>query len=324
MRQNRNLTRWLPAALCGIALAGIANFNSSLYGQVTNLVALTSFEPAVFDENFNLLEPDTMPRYPWAYRYIGGPEGWDPNTPPTLETQYGIPETDPNPTNHCERVYFYTYAYSPMPTGNSYGLGFGGGMNWNRFDPAVVKMSTNRADYIMSFDAKVEGLLPEFNDISIEMQVQMDAPDDTIEPADSNGDADRIIGINKAVNVTSNWTHFEYLLEDANIDGGTPLANLVKYGNLVNSVNYNVNVHMPSDRFGFDWDNYVYIDNIKLQVINDTNPPPPIPPTTPITMLEWNMDDKPMWGAGWGGYNWSANTNLPIFTYNVSAAGYGV
>lgn len=48
-----------------------------------------------------------------------------------------------------------------------------------------------------------------------------------------------------------------------------------------------------------------------------------LPPTVAKTIIDWNMDDKPMYG-GWGGYNWSQNTFLPTFTWSPAEAGAGV
>jgi hypothetical protein len=59
------------------------------------------------------------------------------------------------------------------------------------------------------------------------------------------------------------------------------------------------------------------MDNIKLEVLQYANPPLPPPPTVPLAILDWNLDDKAGWGY-FGGYNWSANSFLPTFTYSAT------
>src|SRR5262249_25280524 len=92
---------------------------------------------------------------------------------------------------------------------------------------------------------------------------------------------------------------------------------------LVNALQFNVNLHMPQDQFGWDADNVVLLDNIKLEVIQYSGPTPPPPPLRPVPILDVNVDDKPGWGY-FGGYNWSQNSYLPLFTYSDAAPGYGV
>src|SRR5260370_7901773 len=63
------------------------------------------------------------------------------------------------------------------------------------------------------------------------------------------------------------------------------------------------------DAFGYDGDNAIYLDNIRLDVIQRvaTNPPP----TVDIPILFWNFDDKPVY------YNYAytySQNNTPEFT----------
>lgn len=318
--KQRTCAKWIPWAAAGLAFLGTVSWTSVTQGQVTNVVSNTTFEDATYDLEGNPTAPDGYARWPWAYRYAWGTYS-DPGVDPVADLGFKYPAD--TPTNTCHKVVFDTTTYTEPQSGGGYGMGFGAGMNWNSFNPETVKMSTNRADYILSFDARAEGLLPDVATISGQMQVQMDAPDDSIQPPDADGGGDRIIQINQDVAVGSNWTHFEYTLDTANVDGGTPEKNLTLYGQLINSVNYNFNFDSPGRAFGFDADNVVYLDNVKLRVIMVTNTPSIPPPTTSIAIADWNFDDKPLDNV-YGGYAWSANSSNPTFTYSGSAAGYGM
>jgi hypothetical protein len=134
----------------------------------------------------------------------------------------------------------------------------------------------------------------------------------------------RVLQKNIAYNPGSNWTHFTFTLDQGSWAENTSyqtFSNGVVAG--ITGISFNQNLHMPNAQFGFDEDNVNYVDNIKLEVITYAGPPPPPPPTQPLTILDWNLDDKPGWGY-YGGYNWSQNTYLPTFTYSGSAAGAGV
>jgi len=76
----------------------------------------------------------------------------------------------------------------------------------------------------------------------------------------------------------------------------------------------NMNVHRPDWQFGFDDNNAVFIDNVRLDMITRTAPPVVLPTTLEGNIFDWNLDDKPIWGR-WGGDHWSANAYLPNYTY---------
>jgi hypothetical protein len=307
------LNRWIPSGLATVALACTAGL-ATASAQTTNLISNTTFELTVTDAEGNVVTPGGEARYPWAYTYAGGGME-DPGGFREANVVFGIPED--NPTNILTKFSFETTAYTPVPAGAWYGFGFGAGMNWNSFDPAVL--STNREDYVISFDARAEGLLPGVATANGEMQVQMDAPDDTIQPADSNGDADRLIQANVNFAVGTNWTHYRIPLDPAGIGGGSD-KNLKLYGLLMNSMNYNVNFNAPGDAFGFDADNAVYLDNVRLEVVRKavTN----APPSYGVTIANWNFDDKPT-DYNYE-YGWTEKGSQPTMTGNRAAEGYGV
>jgi hypothetical protein len=110
--------------------------------QVTNLISDTTFET----------EPDGRARYTYTYSYAGNGDGsWsDPGGDREVIGEFGYPED--NPTNTVLRFTFDTSFYTPVPEGAWYGFGVGGGMNQGSFDPLLL--STNRADYVLTFDAR--------------------------------------------------------------------------------------------------------------------------------------------------------------------------
>src|SRR5262249_30340889 len=177
-----------------------------------------------------------------------------------------------------------------------------------------VDLSTNLDDYIFSFDARVEGLAPGQTAANAEMQAQWQA-------------GGNILQHNFAVSVSSNWTHYSALLSEATGTGGTPgtVSNWVYAveNALLSGMNWNVNLHQPDPQFGFDETNAALVDNIKLEMIVRTGAPPVLPPTELKTIIDWNMDDKPMYN-GYGGYNLVQNEVFSAFTWSPAEGGAGV
>jgi hypothetical protein len=176
-------------------------------------------------------------------------------------------------------------------------------------------LSTNLSDYILSFDARVEGLSPGQTSGNCEMQAQWQA-------------SGNVYQLNFGVAVPSNWTHYSMLLSEYSGTGGTPgsLSNWVWLveNYMISGMTWNVNLHQPDPQFGFDDNNAVFVDNLTLQMIVRTGAPPVLPPTVALNILDWNMDDKPVWG-GWGAYSWSQNAAYtPTFTWSPTANTYGV
>jgi hypothetical protein len=79
----------------------------------------------------------------------------------------------------------------------------------------------------------------------------------------------------------------------------------------------------PGNAFGYDTENAVYFDNIKLLVVQNTNPPPPVPPVVNYAIIDWNFDDKPVWYS-WAGGGWSANGVNATYTVSQSEPGVGM
>jgi hypothetical protein len=279
----------LPIALIsGIALALAA---ASALANTTNQIAQTTF--------------DAGGTASWGYHYWYGDNGMgvamDPN-----RAWY-----DPNDWNYTNAMCYYWFDTTGLAGSgnNNYGTGFGAPLNWG--NDSSVFISSNRQDYLFSFDARVEGLLPDQTTANCEMQVQF---------LNSAQSPQKILQVNLSFNAASNMTHFTFALSDGGLADSSDATFAAGYQGIT-SLQFNVNRHVPSDSFGFDWDNAIVVDNLQLEVIDKPIVIPP--PLVPVAALEWNMDDKPLW-YGYGGYNWSENSYLPTFTYSINAEGQGV
>jgi hypothetical protein len=124
----------------------------------------------------------------------------------------------------------------------------------------------------------------------------------------------KILQKNLVYNPGSNWAHFAFSLDDGSFADGTTAATFTNGLASISDIRFNVNVHMPHGEFGWDDYNVILVDNMKLSVVQFSGPPPPPPPQVAFTMLDWNMDDKPLWYT-YGGYAWSQNSFVPLVTY---------
>ena len=295
------LTLRLRAAW-GLACACAAGFTLTVHAQPngTNEIAYTDFDTFT-------------PGFSYGYFY-----SWNvPGTPPEPGTyEFTMGYTDPllDPTNG-PLVYRYAFTNAPYEgpvTTNAagYGTGFGAPLNWG-FDPAVFT-SLDLADYLLSWDARVEGLKPGQTTGTCEMQFRL------------GPDGSRVLTKNINYYPGSNWAHFTFTLEDGGFGDGTTytiFTNGIVAG--VTAVSFNQNQHLPHDQFGFDDDNVIYLDNIKLEVIQYAGPPPPPPPTVPFTILDYNFDDRTLWWSS-GGWAWSQNAFQPSGTHVRENPGQGM
>jgi len=286
--------------LTGLALACTVGLGTTAQAQQiigTNQVALTDF--------------DSGGAWSYGYDYT-----WGGTAPANPNWAWDVACNDPliDPTNGplVMAFYFTNAPYQSLTLGGGgYGIGTGGPMR-GYSDPSTLA-SSNLSDYIFEFDARVEGLAEGQTAGYGQMQLQWYS---------SGANA---FQCNFNVNLHSNWTHYAYLVSDADGYGVSTVSNWVYLVQnfLIGGLQFNMNLNQPDPQFGFDDNNALFIDNVKLSVIVRQGPVPPTPPTVPFTILDWNMDDKPMWG-GWGPYGWSANSYQPIFTWSPAAPGYGV
>jgi hypothetical protein len=287
--------QWIGVTLLGLTLASTAVFSPALRAQTitgTNSIALTDFDVNV-------------PGWDYGYFYSWGwpPSGQYTNGTYLVDRFY---DDSAHGGTLCMNYQFTTSPFHDLVTsdpGAGYGTGFGGPqMGWG-YDPSVFN-NLQATNYLFEFDARVDGLASGMTTANCEMQCQITG----------SGGSPSYLQKNLSFNPGSNWTHFSFTLDDGGFGNGTTWESFTNnFANIV-EIRFNVNLHMPDPQFGWDDYNAVLLDNLRLDVRQFSGPPPPPPPTVPFTILDWNMDDKPLWYT-FGGYNWSQNSFLPTFDY---------
>jgi hypothetical protein len=286
------LPQKLSATLLGLACACAAGFNATVHAQHvpngTNEIAFADFDLAI-------------PSWDYGYFYSDGNIGGG----------YSQNRFFVDPPEYTNIVFRYTFDSSVFAGFSSWwGTGFGMPLPW--VNDALAFNSLDLADYILSFDARVEGLNPGQATGNCDMEFRLGTP----------GAPAWALVKQLRYNPGSNWTHYVFHLDQGNYIGadGQPQTSYTTFTNGIaigiTEVRFNQNQPNPTE-FGPDADNAIYIDNVKLEVLEYAGPPPPPPPTVPLTILDWNLDDKAGWGY-FGGYNWSANSYLPTFTYSAT------
>lgn len=301
----------ISTALLGLALLCSLSFSVTLRAQPiagTNEIAYADFD------NF-------IPGWSYGYFYPG-----DQGATFIVDRFYYDPSIEPE---NGPTVLQYTFDNSPFELlvagnpGYSYGTGFGMPVNWD-FDWTKFT-STELADYILSWDARVEGLLPGQTTANCQMEFRLNSS--LVDPPLPNN---RALQRNIAYNPGSNWTHFVFTLDTGSWGDNTTynsFTNGIAAG--ITGIEFNQNQHRPDGQFGFGPNKVIYLDNIKLEVISYAGPPPPPPPKQALSIFDYNFDDKALWyswnafpgGTGWvdgGGtraYYWAEN--------NVAGAGVG-
>ena len=293
------ISRTLKAALLGLTCT-CSGFTITGHAQHvpngTNEIAFANFDVAV-------------PGWDYGYFYSDGNIGgtW------TTDRFYTEP---PDNTNIVFRYTFDTTVFAGFSSW--WGTGFGMPVPWVG-DPAAFN-SLDLADYILSFDARVEGLDVDKTSANCVMEFRLGVG--------STWALVRALPYNPG----SNWTHFVFNFDQGSYIGadGQPTTSYTTFTNGVatgiTTVQFNQNQNAPT-QFGGDADNVIYMDNIKLEVLQYAGPPPPPPPRQPVTIFDYNFDDRPLWYA-WnafpGGTGWSQNANLASYWVINNAVGAGV
>jgi hypothetical protein len=286
-------------------IAGVAVATSSICNAqaqaTTNLLAHTTFDAE-------------RPQI-WGYGYFYGVDG---SGRYLLNRMY----YDPDDIEQTNSMALYSFDLTELDGSTGYGTGFGGPMFRPDTDPTLFS-SSNRIDYIVRWDARVDGLSEGVQSANLEMQVQLFSSEFT---------PDKVLQVNLPFQAGANWATYVRTLQDGGLGDGTSEQVFAQAVGQITGVQFNVNLHEPHQRFGFDGDNWwpdyrnnsVMLDNLKLEVIvrpADTNPPPP---TYTAVIADWNLDDKPLTGH-YGGYNWSQLDHArPTFSYSPAAEGEGV
>ena len=281
---NHILKRCL-ALLGALAAAGAV---VSAQEVSTNLVSETTFDPAA---------PS-----PWGYTYFYSDNGLGYAN---YEREHYLLE-DFEMTNAMWRFSFDLSSLSGM---TGYGTGTGGPLHL--VDPAGF-ISTNRGDYEVSFDARVEGLVEGQTSANAEMQVQFYYPGET--------DPVKSLQINLPFQPTSDWQTFTFNLADGAFGDGTSAAMFAEHGLATSELRFNVNFHEPHNAFGYEWvgdENALYLDNMIVEVID--RPTETSEPKVGVTMAEWNFDDQTVDYEYH--YQWSQNEYQPVVTAGNNAGG---
>lgn len=305
--------QWFTSA-CATAVLCLGLSQAS--ADTTNLLTRTTFESDIYDpDTGELITPAQRPPWnPYTYPYSWGFGDPAPDSIRSLDTWYLDP---PDMTNTVLWFTFDNTYYDPVPSGGGYGLGFGGPQYWIDKDPSVL--STNRGDYILSFDARVDGLLTGKTG-NVEAQTIFVVPDNTVLPEDANGDPDTVFQLNISFQPTAEWKHFVFNLSKAGFGSGTSQDMMAEFGTLVSEIRFGFNLHMPHENYGFDGDNAVFIDNLQLEVIHREDTPPL--PSSENVIAEYNFDDQGAWYSY--PYSWTENTPFASFTASHNAEGVGV
>lgn len=274
----------LSAASAGLLFAGV---NASAQDALsTNLISFTTFEPDA---------PAT-----WSYGYYYGNNGF--GFYENSHAYYHFEDLDM--TNAMFR-----FAFDNTDLIGTTGYGTGGGGPFFLNDPAGF-ITPERSNYILTFDARVEGLAEGQTTANAEMQVQFFMPNET-------GGTTKSYHVNLPFNPTSEWTTFQINLGDGSVAGDVNAPAFETNYTATSALQFNVNIHEPHNQFGYDWDNALFLDNLKFEVIDKPTTPPV--ETTPVTMAEWNFDDSTVGNIY--NYQWSANASSPIVTAGNNANG---
>lgn len=292
------LPQKLSAALLSLACACAVGLNTTVHAQHvpngTNEIAFADFDLAI-------------PSSDYGYFYSDGSIGGTYTTDRFFSDPPGL-------TNNVFRYTFDSTVFAGFASW--WGTGFGMPLPWGS-DPLVFN-SMDLADYILSFDARVEGLAADQTNANCQMELRLNS---------SAASPTRILQKNIPYQPGSNWTHFVFTLEAGSFAENTSyttFTNGIVLG--ISGIEFNQNQDAPT-RFGPDADNAIYMDNIKLEVLQYAGPPPPPPPKVALPIFDYNFDDKALWFA-WtafpGGQGWSANANRASYWVVNPAVGAGV
>jgi hypothetical protein len=306
MSKKKSNPRFLQLGKYALLLTMLVAARQTSLAANTNLISNTSFEA------------NGRPRYSYPYEYVyGGP---NPGSSQVLDTAYFDPN-DTLQTNAMAQFTFDTSAFLDYPLiypGAGYGFGFGGKGNFS--GDASTFTSTNLSDYVLSFDLRVEGLSEGLHSANGEFQLRFDAPDDTLQPPDADTASDVLLQVNLPVTGLSNWTHQVLTLDQGRIGDGS-LQKFAQFKTRIENVNFGFNWNNAGDYFGFDADNGIYMDNIRLELVQGQNNGTPAGGTE-IPVLDWNFDDKPIFSNYQ--YAYSPNNSWPDFIALANIDPFGV
>jgi hypothetical protein len=240
--------------------------------------------------------PDTIP---WGYGYFYN----------TVR-----PDVAGDDTDYYDYFLAQDLGETPANTGFAYlfdTTGLQGNMDWGTGFGSPLVMSAegnlaggfgsgNRDDYTLTFRAKAAGLV-EGQTADAEMQFSLYVGD--------NDPADKRLQVNIPFRASGDWQTYSFNLGQFALGGGTADANFASSHLEIRRARFNVNMHQAGEEFGYDANNALYLDDMKLNYVAPEGEPEVL---VPQTIAEWDFDDKPFWGT-WGPWAWSQKAIQPIF-----------
>ncbi|HYE33471.1 MAG TPA: hypothetical protein VEH27_18755 [Methylomirabilota bacterium] len=279
-------------SLSGLALA--TAFGTAQAQQVTtNTLSVTTFDP------------EASANGSYGYFYGNTIDGVTYGSQ-SVQAQFYAPE-DVDLTNGMWR---YTFDNTDLNGAAGYGTGTGGGLFVGNTTTDMFT-STNREDYRITFRARVEGLAEGQTSAQGEMQVSFWYPN-------PEGGANlRSLQVNLPFAPTAEWRTYTYDLSEGSFAENTSERTFAANGTNTTDLRFNVNFHDPHNRFGYDAENVLMLDDVAIQLV--AQPKAPEVPKYGVPILAWNFDDTNLWFEYH--YQWSQNTINPVSSAEANVNG---
>lgn len=238
----------------------------------------------------------------WGYGYFYGDNR--PAAPP--ENPYQSHQTSATIAGETGGVWAYNFRFEGLEAVSGWGTGTGGPLISTAEGGVGGFVSANRDHYNLTWRAKVAGLADGQTSVNAEMQIQLYA-----------GDSKKL-QVNIPFSPTGEWQTFTANLGAYGLGDGTTDANFAASNLELNGVRFNVNMHEPAGRFGYDAGNSLYLDDVVLTV-TPVNEEPEV--LIPQTITEWNFDDKTP-TFQYGPFTWSQKPAVqPVYNFSANANG---
>lgn len=236
----------------------------------------------------------------WGYGYFYGdtrPAAPGDNPYFSYQTSATLPEAPDN------QVWAYNFRFEGLETVTGWGTGTGGPLISTAEGGIGGFVSPNRDDYTLTWRAKAAGLAEGQTSVNAEMQIQL-----------YSGESKKL-QVNIPFSPTAEWQTFTANLGAYGLGDNTTDANFEATHLDVNGVRFNINMHEPGARFGYDAGNALHLDDVKLQVQYT-----PVEPEVlvPQTIAEYNFDDKTP-SFQYGPFTWSQKEAIqPVYNFNAN------
>jgi hypothetical protein len=178
--------------------------------------------------------------------------------------------------------------------------------------PAGLLTSSSLADYKVAVDVRSSGFV---NIPNGKLILELFAPDDYFLPADANTDPDSIVRFRfegaTGFPITADYTTVARSLTDATFDSGSPATFAANF-TAVTGYRFSVEaIANPQSAFGFDADNFVFIDNLKVIRLSSPNVLPVITSVVATAPSQFALTFTSQAGNSYGIFR---STTLGTFT----------